>query len=116
LRAALAALGIGDRVHMLDPRNDIGCWLDAADAFVLPSRAEGMSLSVAEAMAKGVPIIATTAGGIPEQVTGYALLIQPKDFGQVQQIAFGIFQAIHWIANNPEKRKLEPSSYFVKSV
>jgi glycosyltransferase involved in cell wall biosynthesis len=104
LSAALAELGIGDRVHLLGPRNDIDCWLDAADAFVLPSRAEGMPLSVAEAMAKGIPIIATTAGGIPEQVSRYALLIQPKDFGQVQEIASGIYQAINWIANNPEKR------------
>jgi glycosyltransferase involved in cell wall biosynthesis/predicted O-methyltransferase YrrM len=104
LRAALGELGVGDRVHLLGPRSDIDCWLDAADAFVLPSRAEGMPLSVAEAMAKGIPIIATTVGGIPEQVSGYALLIQPKDFGQVLDVAFGIYQAIYWIANNPEKR------------
>jgi glycosyltransferase involved in cell wall biosynthesis len=104
LRAALAELEIGNRVHLLGPRSDIDCWLDAADAFVLPSRAEGMPLSLTEAMAKGLPIIATSAGGIPEQVNGHALLIQPTDFGQVQQVAYGIFQAIHWIANNPEKR------------
>jgi glycosyltransferase involved in cell wall biosynthesis/predicted O-methyltransferase YrrM len=76
LRAALERLGVGDHVHLLGPRDDIAEWLEAADAFVLPSYAEGMPLSIMEAMAKGLPVIATSVGGIPEQLADSGIVIE----------------------------------------
>jgi len=46
----------------------VAMWLGAADLFCLPSFGEGMPVSVAEALAAGRPVVATTVGGIPEQV------------------------------------------------
>lgn len=62
-----ASLGLSDTVHFLGPRNDIPALLKALDAFVLSSTTEGFSIAVCEAMAAGVPIIATRSGG-PQQI------------------------------------------------
>jgi hypothetical protein len=56
------------QVKLLGRRWDVVEWLEAADVFVLPSEAEGMPLSIMEAMAKGLPVVATAVGGIPEEL------------------------------------------------
>jgi len=103
LRKAVAGLGLNDRVHILGPRHDINCWLEAADAFLLPSRAEGMPLSIMEAMAKGVPVIATQVSGTPEELGGLGMLVEDPTKNSMRTIR-EIRKAISWIANNPEKR------------
>lgn len=79
LKKMVNELGADDRVRFLGERSDIPDLLDAADIFILPSQYEGMPLSIMEAMAKGVPVIATAVSGIPEELgdTG-ALLPDPK--------------------------------------
>jgi hypothetical protein len=52
----------------LGQRSDIPDLLTASDIFVFPSKAEGMPLSVMEAMAKGLPVIASAVSGIPEEL------------------------------------------------
>ena len=62
-----AQLGLGqDRVRFLGRRSDIDRLLNAADFFVLPSDIEGLPLSILEAMAHGLPIVASNVGGVPE--------------------------------------------------
>ena len=79
----IAELGLAKRVRLLGVRRDIPDLLNAADAFVLPSLWEGMSLTLLEASATALPIVATDVGGNPEVVlegkTGY--LVPPKDVG-----------------------------------
>jgi glycosyltransferase involved in cell wall biosynthesis len=58
-------LGLADQVHFLGLRTDIPDVLGAMDAFALSSDYEGNPLSVMEAMACGLPIVSTTAGGVP---------------------------------------------------
>jgi glycosyltransferase involved in cell wall biosynthesis len=75
------ALGLADRVTFLGARADIPELLAAADLFVLSSDWEGHPLAVMEALAAGLPVVATAVGGVPEQVdegrTG--LLVPPGD-------------------------------------
>jgi glycosyltransferase involved in cell wall biosynthesis len=79
LKTKVAELQVFDRVKFLGQRENIPDWLDASDIFILSSEAEGMPLSVMEAMAKGLPVIASAVSGIPEELgnTG-KLLANPK--------------------------------------
>lgn len=64
--AAIAKLGLQERIRLLGHQWNIPDWLAAADVFVLTTMLEAMPLSVLEAMAKGLPVAATAVGGIPE--------------------------------------------------
>ncbi|KQW52511.1 hypothetical protein ASC77_24350 [Nocardioides sp. Root1257] len=56
----------GDRVRFLGERRDVDRLLGAADLLVLPSDREGLPMAVLEAMAAGVPVVASAVGGIPQ--------------------------------------------------
>jgi glycosyltransferase involved in cell wall biosynthesis len=69
LEAQAMALGIGTRVQFcgqLVSADAVRAELDRADLFVLPSRQEGLPRAMIEAMARGLPCIGSTVGGIPE--------------------------------------------------
>ncbi len=82
LRAELTerarARGIENRVMFTGVRRDVPEILAAADIFALPSICEGMPIAVLEAMAAGLPVLATAVDGIPEVVIdGEAGLLSP---------------------------------------
>ncbi|HEX2825786.1 MAG TPA: glycosyltransferase family 4 protein [Burkholderiales bacterium] len=82
VRAAIATSGLQDRVALLGerPHADLAAAYRDADVFVLPSYHEGYGMAYAEALAHGLPIVATTAGSIPEVVpASAALLVPPGD-------------------------------------
>jgi len=66
LEALAATTGIAARTHLLGHREDVAELLVGLDIFVLPSFSEGMSNTVLEAMAAGVPIVASNVGGNSE--------------------------------------------------
>ena len=68
LEAQIARLEIGESVTLLGQRNDVPRLLRALDLFIMSSSEEGLGTSVLDAMACGVPVVATNAGGIPEMV------------------------------------------------
>ena len=68
LTALAESLGIASRVHLLGHCNDVDRVLGAFDVFVLPSFSEGMSNTLLEAMAAGVPPVASAVGGNGEIV------------------------------------------------
>lgn len=81
VRAEADTLGVSSRVHWLGLRNDIHELLAAGDLFVLPALEETLPLAILEAMAIGLPTVATTVGGNAECVvqgeTG--LLVPPRN-------------------------------------
>ena len=82
IRQMISAAGLGRRITLAGerPPRMVMCAYRAADVFVLPSLHEGYGMAFAEAMAHGLPIIATTAGAIPETVPREAgLLVRPGD-------------------------------------
>jgi glycosyltransferase involved in cell wall biosynthesis len=83
LRADLARqaddLGLVAQATLLGARPDIPALLSAADLLCLPSREEGLSLAALEAMAAGLPVVATRVGGLPEAIVDNetGLLVRP---------------------------------------
>lgn len=75
------ALGIADRVKLLGFRKDVSQVLRHVDIFLLSSISEGLPVSVVEAMRAGLPVIATTVGGLPEVVkdSESGFLVKPGD-------------------------------------
>jgi glycosyltransferase involved in cell wall biosynthesis len=61
-------LGVGGAVDLAGERDDVADMLAAADVFVLPTLSEGLPMSVLEAMAAGLPVVAAAVGGVPELV------------------------------------------------
>jgi sugar transferase (PEP-CTERM/EpsH1 system associated) len=87
-------LGISDRVRLLGRRMDVPVLLAGFDVFVLPSIAEGMSNTVLEAMAAGVPVVATRVGGSPEMVEdGVTGLLVPVGARRELADALGVYAA-----------------------
>jgi glycosyltransferase involved in cell wall biosynthesis len=74
-------LSINERVFFPGQVKDVYPWLRHFDIFVLPSLWEGIPLAMLEAMAMGLPVIASNVGGIPEviQKPDFGLLVPPKD-------------------------------------
>jgi glycosyltransferase involved in cell wall biosynthesis len=66
LEAATRESGLQDRVHFLGARDDVRSLLPGLDAYVNSSTYEGVSLTIVEAMATGLPVVATRVGGTPE--------------------------------------------------
>lgn len=73
-----ADLGVADAVHFLGFTQDVPACLAAMDFFVLPSLNEGMGRALIEAMAAGLPVVASNVGGIPAVVQeGYTGILIP---------------------------------------
>jgi len=62
-------LGISNNVEFLGLHRDVSRLIDESSIFVLPSKWEGLSISILEAMSRKVPVIATSVGGIPEIIS-----------------------------------------------
>jgi len=92
------ALGLQDRVQFLGNQEYVEDLLPIADVFLLPSLHESFGLTVLEAMAVGVPVVATNVGGTAEVVaegeTGY--LRSPHDVD-------GMVEAVEMIVSDPDR-------------
>lgn len=75
------ASGISDQVHLVGHREDVEDGLAGMDCFVLPSLNEGMGRALIEAMAAGLPVIASRVGGIPALIEDgkNGLLVPPGE-------------------------------------
>ena len=81
LRKISKDLKLGDKLIFYNPEKDIGYYLGVLDVFIAPSIQEGLGLSILEAQAQQIPVIASNVGGIPDiiddKVTG--VLVEPRD-------------------------------------
>lgn len=88
-----AELGLGDRFRLLGYRADVSDLLGASDVFTLASVHEGFPIALMEALAAGVPVVATAVGGIPDAVVpGVNGLLAPA--GQPQELAAALARMV----------------------
>jgi L-malate glycosyltransferase len=80
LEARIITLGLQDRVRLLGHRSDVEMVLAGLDLFVLPSQSEGLSNTILEAMASGLPVVATRVGGADEVIDDQrsGILVEPR--------------------------------------
>jgi glycosyltransferase involved in cell wall biosynthesis len=107
LRLLIQEMGLVDRIHLQGQRDDVPELLRAADFLLLPSTCEGLPLSILEAQASKVPVLAAPTAGIPEVIQdeasgfliaaddapGYAaclesLLKNPNRYHQIAEAAY----------------------------
>jgi glycosyltransferase involved in cell wall biosynthesis len=80
VRTEIARLGLQDSVRLLGVREQASRLMRAFDVFCLPSRFEGLPVALLEALATGVPAVATEVGGVPAVLAaGGGLLVPPAD-------------------------------------
>lgn len=92
-------LDITDAVEFAGLQSNVYPWLHNADVFILPSKFEGMPMTLIEAMGTGLPIIASNVGGIPDMLSSQkeALLIEPKEEK--------IIEALEMVYSDAKKRE-----------
>jgi glycosyltransferase involved in cell wall biosynthesis len=94
LMAQVKAAGMMETVQLLGSRRDIPRWLAGADLYVSPSRTEGMSNALLEAIGSGLPVVATRVGGaedvIDDGVNG--CLISPEEVADLATAVTGLLR------------------------
>jgi len=105
--------GIGDRVVFTGPQTgaDLDAAYAAADVLVLASRVETYGMVVTEALARGLPVVATTVGGLPETLGSGAggrrpgLLVPPGDSAAFTAALYG------WLGDADVRRRLRNAAH-----
>lgn len=102
-------LNITERVRFIGKRNDLPQVMKLANCFVLSSAFEGFGLVVGEAMASGVPVIATNCGGVAEVMGTYGKLVDVDDIAALAAAMREIYD------HQPQKNTLlEAREYIVQ--
>lgn len=99
LQARHSTLGLGETFRFLGHRTDALELVAAADIFVLPSRQEGLPVSLMEATSVGAPIVATSVGGVSQIIEdGFSgVLVAPGD-------PVALAEALEDLARDPSRR------------
>jgi glycosyltransferase involved in cell wall biosynthesis len=94
LESQIGSLGLAAHIRLLGARDDVAALLAVADAFVLPSLAEGIPLALLEAMAAGTPVVATAVAGNLDVVTDdrYGVLVPPENPSALADAVIGLLE------------------------
>ena len=99
IRAEHARLGLEPIVEIMGERADAVRVMSACDAFVLASNNEGLPVALMEALALGLPVVATAVGGVPEAINAdNGVLIPSRD-------PAALADAIRDLVNDPNRRR-----------
>ena len=119
LKSRVEAYGISNRVSFRGAVENVDDYMQQADIFVLPSRAEGMSNAILEAMAMGIPIVASNIPGndglIVNEIDG--LVTKPEDPSGLSRAIIRLIEDEH-LRNKlgKEARKKAIEKYSMESV
>lgn len=97
LTSKLHEYNVENKVRFLGFRSDVSCLLKAADLFVFPTLFEGQPFAILEAMASGLPIVTSSASGIPE-------VIENKVHGLTCRVgdSCDLLESIRWALKHPQ--------------
>lgn len=119
LKAQVAASPVAARIELLGARSDIAAVMRGFSVFILPSFAEGTPITLLEAMACGLPVVASAVGGIPDVVAdGHTgVLVAPTDLDAMAS-------ALAAYVNDPERaarhgmagRKIAETRYSIDAM
>ncbi len=99
MKDRITSEGWEDHVHFLGRRNDVPRLMTSSDVLVHPPLEEGFGLVLVEALAAGLPIVATDVGGIPEVLEGTeSIIFPPEDPTRLRQTVIDILNL------SPDKR------------
>ena len=99
IRSEHARLGLEPILQIMGERADAVRVMSACDAFVLASNNEGLPVALMEALALGLPAVATAVGGVPEAINAdNGILVPPRD-------PVALADAMDALANDPERRR-----------
>ena len=99
LEQKVKELNVQEKVKFLGKRDDIPDLLDAGDIFLMPSLYEGMPIAIMEAMAKGLPVIATAVSGVPEELGNTGKLLPNPTIDAVATVQELVDTIIEWTQN-----------------
>ena len=101
LQAQTKTLGLDQHIHFLGSRHDVPDLFAASDYFVLPSLWEGLPMALIEAMASGLPIVATDVSGTRQvMIPGETGIVVPP--GDAQQLK----EAIEYFLSDPAQARI----------
>jgi mannosyltransferase len=116
LKTQIAAAGLAERIRFLPevPVGEMARWYQALDLFVAPQRWEGFGLTPLEAMACGVPVVATTVGAFPELVADgvTGALIEPGDTGAMVDAVSPWLDAPERLSQGAQAARARASEHF----
>jgi L-malate glycosyltransferase len=98
IEAAIVRCGVSDRVQLLGARTDVKRLLGDIDCLAMSSITEGLPMALLEAMAVGVPCVATSVGGIPGLLRGDAGVLVPA------QNPSALADGLRSVADDPARR------------
>jgi glycosyltransferase involved in cell wall biosynthesis len=118
LKDQAARLGIGERVIFAGTRDDIPEVYASLDVFILASFDEGLPMSILEAMAAGVPVVATPVGGIPQLIQHHrtGVLVQPGDTAGTRDALLELFRSPSLRASLGEAARMRVAEQFSAAV
>ena len=118
LRDLVADLGIGSHVEFLGVLDEIPQLLAQSKLFVLSSNYEGLPMTILEAMAAGVPVIATRVGGIPDVIEdgGNGVLVNPGDVDGLAAAVRRLLEDPYEANRYAEKALLDVRKYGIDEV
>lgn len=115
LRQISNELNIEEKVIFYKPQKEISQYLCVMDIFVMPSIQEGLGLSILEAQAQKIPVIASCVGGIPDIIQNYqtGILVNPKDALAISSAILKLMQdkeLYNLLKNNAYQRLIDKFS------
>ncbi len=118
LKRFSATLGLESAVKFRGWSLDIAGFLGGLDAFVLSSKSEGLSMSLLEAMAAGLPVVATAVGGTPEVVEGAGCgwLARPSDAASLAENMLRLMNTPDRVERGERGRKAVLERYSIHSM